>query len=289
MSCDDCNKKSAGHYCKAGHYRQYQAVIVPQSEEGYSTPEIQSFDPLIARDARHDCGDGRACSWWWITVHPKAFIRRVPGTAIDQPPLSDQIIFTRGMECSSLKVRLTLSDNTNTQRVIIADVGAGIALPWYGPSVKVDVVLSPEDPSGHVVNLVSGRPNYDGVTAQTVEDTVIQANVVALDCCPTDEQLPMFYTDVARLTSPQDFVFSRPAGAKRVAYYTTTGSPDVVAFMAVPGLPVEVATEIARIFPSPTIANPRVGQPFDVPGPACTLALTNAGIGQYTTVWEVQP
>lgn len=289
MSCNDCNKKSAGHYCKPGQRRQYQAVIVPQSEAGYSTPPPQGFDPLIARDARADCGDGRACSWWWITVHPKTFIRRVPGLAIPMPPVPEEDISRLGVECSSLKVRLTLSDNTNTQRQLLVDVGAGIALPWYGPSVKIEVAIAPTDPSEHVINVVSGQPTYEGVTAQTVEDTLIEANIVAVDCCPTDEQLPLFNTDVVRLTSAQDYVFPRPAGAKRVAYYTTSGSPDIVAFMAVPGLPIDAATEIARVFPSPTLGNPRVGMPIDVPGPACALALTNAAAGQYTTVWEVQP
>lgn len=269
------------------------AIIVPAPDvaQGYVSPPIDQafYVPLISRDSRKDCGDGRACSWWWITVHPRSILRRSDAGAENFEPLSESEIDNRGGECSSLKVRLTLSDNTNKQRIIIADVGPGITIAWYGPSVQIDVLTFGErlTPGQQIRQVGNG---FDGFLASVVEDVIVEANVVAVDCCPDAGQLPLLFTDVQRVIGfNQDLIFNRPPAAHRVAYYTTSGSPDIVAFVAIPGLPYEPSSEIARIFPSPTLANPRVGYPFDVPGSACGLVCVNSNNGQYTCVWEIEP
>lgn len=287
MSCSPEEKS----YCKPGHRAQFMAVIVPDAGQGYISPPAHSafFVPLLSRDARYDCGNGRACSWWWITIHPKTILRRSDDPPEDFSPLPESEIDNNGCSCSSLKVRLTLSDNTNKQRVIIADVGPGISLAWYGPSVQIDVLTW--DSRGAAEREVRQVGNgFDGFTAFVVEDVIIEANAVAVECCPDSGVLPLLFTDVQRVGGVnRTVVFDRPAGAHRVAYYTTSGSPDIVAFVAIPGLPYDPASEIARIFPSPTLANPRVGYPFDVPGAACALVCDNSSTGQYTAVWEIEP
>ena len=287
MSCHT----TTANYCKSGQRQQFMGIIVPGAGQGYLSPPVESatFVPLLSRNARQDCGDGRACSWWWITIHPKTVIRRSPGAAQDFAPLPQPQISNQGVSCSTLKVRLTLSDNTDDSRQIIVDVGAGISMAWYGPGVGIEVLNwdARQAPEREVV-LVG--PNFEGFNAETVEDTLIEANALAVDCCPDTGILPLLFTDVKQVGGTnQDLFFNRPAGAHKMAYYTTSGSPDIATFVAVPGAPYDASTEVARIIPSPAQANTRVGSAFSVPGAACAFVCVNSATGQYTCVWEIEP
>ena len=290
MSCND--KIPAYAYCKQGQLEQFQAVLVPSAGQGYQSPPLETVSQYVAllnRNANNDCGEGRACSWWWVTVHPKAVIRREDGVSQQWAPLSQNEINRNGVSCSSLRVRITLSDNTNNQRVFFADVGQGISFPWYGPAVKIEVpTWNTRDSAEREVTKVG--PNFDGFTGEAVEDVILEANAIPSDCCPTYPPLPMTLTEVERVGgTARDVFFNRPPAARRVAYYTTSRTPDEVQFVAVPGTPYDASTSIAQVIPSPQQANTRVGSSFVVPGPACALVLVNAAGGQYSAIWEIQP
>jgi hypothetical protein len=300
MSCN-CNDKAkrAGHYCKAGTRSQFQAVIVPDSDLFYDSPtDLTQLVQLINRDARGACPDGRACSWWWITVHPKAIIRTgnvngaPPPTFVPEnfAPLEEKEILNDGASCSSLKVKLTLGDQTWKQRELIVDVGPGFAIPWYGSSVKIEVIVQdqiprPIHPIVHIPNNTS--PGVD-VDAQVVEDVVIEANAVAVECCPTTEPQALLYTQViGNQARGADLVFPKPPGARKVSVYLDNGSADQIHWTVIPGPLQNAFGFVGQVFPSPLQVNTMVGVPFAVSGPACGLVMTSVNAGVFTACWEI--
>lgn len=296
MSCGDKNTKHSGHFCKRGNREQFQAVIIPSADFSYTSPvNNPEPSPLLSRNAKADCDDGRSCSWWWITVHPRSITRTGAANGAPPPqyipelfaPLSDADIQARGQACSSLKIKLTLSDQTDKQRTLIVDAGAGFSLAWYGTAVQIEVLTFNvrSEPLFPIAKII---PSFDGFMAQVVEDVVIEANCVAVDASPPGLCLPLTCTQVISQVTVAGvpLEFPRAAGARRVAYYSTSGTPTSIDFAIVPGA---LASFIAQLDPSPMQANSTVGQGVDIPGPACALVFLNAGTGTYTTVWEIQP
>lgn len=301
MSCTSTNI----HYCKAGQRKQFQARMIPEFDLAYSSPIEQPgvfprCEALLARDAKGSCGDGRTCSWWWITVHPKAVIRSGAINGAPPPtltpenfaPLPEGEILRAGEVCSSLKVKLTLSDQTGRQRELIVDVGPGFSIPWYGTAVQIDVLTFP-DPSRifQIVPIVNaGDPGLNR-DSQVVEDVVIEANAVTVDACARGDGLPLTYTQViTNQGAGVTLVFPRPPGARRMAWFASSGTPTSLDYTILPGSALQVPlTWIGQVEPSPAQQNTAVGTGSDVPGPACALVMSGAGPGTYTVVWELQP
>ena len=154
MSCTD--QDHAGHFCKAGNREQFQAVLIPVVDLGYTTPILNPDpSPLVTRNAARDCGDGRRCSWWWITVHARSVQRTgavngaPPPAFVPQvfPPLTQAEIQSSDGRTTSLKCRLTLSDSTDRQRTLVVDIGAGF---FFGSIIGNMLGMKP----GYVISAV---------------------------------------------------------------------------------------------------------------------------------------
>lgn len=303
MSCADCNNKTTGHFCKAGNREQFQAVLVPETGSiAYESPTgPYQTSPLLSRNAANDCADGRRCTWWWITVHPRNIGRlgvanpAPPPFLVPQlfPPLTDAEIQNNGMECSTLKVKLTLSDSTDKQRTVIVDVGAGFSIPWYGTAVQIEVLTySVPDPDVAVqlYPIAKVEPGFAGFTAQAVEDVVIEANAVAVDSATrASPSLPLTYTQtIVVLDAPTSIEFPRPAGAVRLNYYQSAEAA-FVGFGVLPSIIAAIVTNVGVVTPHPGLSDPSPGSPIAVPGSACSLVAANTPNGNYTVVWEISP
>lgn len=300
MSCTSTNI----HYCKAGQRAQFQARLIPDSDLPYSTPVdgpgvFPQCTALLTRDAKGSCSDNRTCSWWWITVHPKAIIRtgQLNGgpppvfTPENFAPLPEQEILSKGETCSSLKVKLTLSDQTNKQRQLVVDVGPGFSIPWYGTAVLIEVLNFP-DPSRIFQIVPIAKASDPGLNrlSQVVEDVVIEANAVTVDTCARGDGLPLTYTQViSNAGFGVTLTFPRPPGARRMSWFATSGTPTSVDYSIIPGTLQVPLAFVAQVEPSPSQQNTAVGRGSNVPGLACALVMSGSGPGTYTVVWELQP
>lgn len=311
MSCN-CKTQGAGHYCRAGNREKFQATLFPtfvQPNQGYISPDFRTLQPsaLLMRNAKSDCKDGRSCSWWWITIHPKA-IRRVDlGADTEYDPLDEKEILNASPSSSTInttiKVRVTLSDNTAVQRVLYLDVGAGISFGWYGSSVKVDVLVTdPELPiiGQYTIRKTTGQGIQQPILARGVEDVIVEANAAALDYPPglSGVAPPLTYTQTYNLPELEvlvrDLVYPRPPGARRVAYYvgpTSTLSGIQFGILASPlGVIQPAELDVGDAFNGiGPIVHANAGVPIDVPGQAASLILKGAAQGYWTIVWEVIP
>ncbi len=312
MSCDCKQSKGAGHYCKRGERETYQARLLPSFQlagDGYNSPDEWTLQPsaLLMRDAKGSCGDGRSCSWWWITVHPKT-VQRIDLTGDNfYDPLSEDEIdrSPAARVCSTLKVRITLSDQTWKQRILIVDVGAGFSFSWYGNAVKIEVLVSSpkelEDDFSYAIRKTSGRPikAQGPLLGLGVEDTILEANALALDY-PRGGGLtvPLMLTQTQARVQPLEIpfpahrVFQRPPGARRVAIYSNRST--TWAFSLSPGAagigPLPSNLNVGDLYNGVgPILHTNAGQPVDVPGPACALVVSDGNWGFYSVIWEVIP
>lgn len=286
--------------CKAGNREQYQAVLIPSVDLGYSSPSLNPEpSPILTRNAKDDCGDGRRCSWWWITIHARSVQRTgavngaPPPAFVPQifPPLTEAEIQASDQGCTALKCRLTLSDNTDKQRTVVVDVGAGFSIPWYGTAVQIEI-LTYDMRSEPQFPIAKSTPAFAGFTAQAVEDVIIEANAVPTDGSPRNAAQPLTFTEVITHTgAAADLVFARPAGSSRMAFFTDAAAPAAGKFSASLD-PAVVGAQIGqwlRAPAAPGLDNPGSGAPIDVPGPARASILLAALPGVHTTVWEIEP
>jgi hypothetical protein len=316
MSHCNCKNQGAGHYCRAGNRELYQATLFPSPSpalgtQGYISPDHRTLQPspLIMRNAKSDCKDGRSCSWWWITIHPKA-VRRVDlDTDTLYDPLTERDIIQADEQSSTInttiKVRITLSDNTALQRVIYLDVGAGVSFGWYGSSVKIDVLVSPpQEPlfGTYTIRKTTGQGSQPPILARGVEDVLVEANAVVLDYPPGlsgVSPVPLTFTQTFNLFQLevliQDLVYPRPPGARRVAYYVNPFSTVQGLQFGILSSPLPTAVQPGEIIVGDAwnavgpIVHPDAGSPIDVPGMASALVVKAAGSGAWTVVWEVIP
>lgn len=298
MSCTD--QDHAGHFCKAGNREQFQAVLIPVVDLGYTTPILNPDpSPLVTRNAARDCGDGRRCSWWWITVHARSVQRTgavngaPPPAFVPQvfPPLTQAEIQSSDGRTTSLKCRLTLSDSTDRQRTLVVDIGAGFSIPWYGTAVLIEILTydmrnEPQFP------IAKAAPSFAGFTAQAVEDVIVEANVVPTDGSPRNAAQPLTHTQIiTHAGGAADLVFPRPAGSSRMAFFTDSAAPATGRF-SVSQDPAVLGAQIGQWFRAPAapgLDNPGSGAPIDVPGPARASILLLALAGVHTTIWEIEP
>ncbi|MCH7511275.1 MAG: hypothetical protein IIB19_02800 [Chloroflexi bacterium] len=296
---------------QTGKYIQTQSLALgPTNIAPPQNPQLTASTALLSGNyvsciPAADNRDGRAHSnvgWQTISIHAMEVRRFALSSSPGLGPLSkneivnfatssvqagDTLIATEDLiattlnasRYSALQAKVTFTDYTANQRVVVFDIGGGASFSFCGTHADVEVMLPP----GFTLVPANAGPAALAllplIGPGSVLDTIIEGSYTSSMYAPIGHRLR--YTVTTQVTAAIDVLVKIPAGAVRVQTYTgTVGGAFIASFVD--------NTQRAGVLQA-TIDNFAANGGWLIPGRSSFIRLNATAATQYLTcVFELE-